>query len=151
MTAKSHGLSNTWLYKLWGNVKYRCENKDGLHYHNYGGRGITLHPPWSKDFLAFAKAVGERPSPLHTLERIKNDRGYVPGNIGWATRKEQAHNMRKNVRVTIDGRTQILSAWGAELGINMATVYYRLSKGMTHKEALLTPRRSGRLLSALHG
>ena len=37
---------------------------------------------------------GPRPSREHTLDRIKNDEGYSPGNCRWATWTVQNHNRR---------------------------------------------------------
>jgi len=37
--------------------------------------------------------------------------------------------------VTINGRTQCLAAWAEELGINEATLRYRLTRGKTVLEA----------------
>jgi hypothetical protein len=38
--------------------------------------------------------VGKRPSDQHSLDRIKNDQGYVPGNVHWTTSTSQNHNRR---------------------------------------------------------
>ena len=35
--------------------------------------------------------LGERP-PKHELDRVDNDRGYAPGNLRWATRKQNMAN-----------------------------------------------------------
>jgi hypothetical protein len=47
---------------------------------------------WQDDFLAFLRDVGPRPTPQHTLDRIDNNGHYEPGNVRWATAKEQFEN-----------------------------------------------------------
>ena len=147
-----HGESRTSLYKLWTNVKDRCTNAKNPHFHNYGGRGIKLHPALANDFAAFKAAVGPRPSPGHTLDRRNNDGDYEPGNLTWATKKEQARNQRKNRLMTLNGRTQSMAAWAEELGLMPSTLHYRVHQGgMTEEEALTTPRRHGRKPAARVG
>lgn len=142
---EKHGMSKDPMYKIWVNIKNRCSNKNDPTFCNYGGRGISLHPEWRISFIAFSNAMGVRPSPRHTVERIDNEKGYIPGNIKWATRKEQAHNMRKNIVLTFNGRTQILAAWAEEVGLVPSTLWYRLFvAGMSIHDAIITPRRGGR-------
>ena len=146
MAGKStHGLSKTGVYQIWLNVKDRCRNPNNPYFHNYGGRGITIHPDLANDFLKFRDEVGPRPSPRHTLDRKDNDLPYQPGNLQWATKKEQARNQRKNVLMTLNGRTQPLAAWAEEIGLVPSTLHYRIHQGgMTHEQALTTQRRGGR-------
>lgn len=92
--ATRHGMSSEPEYKCWEGIKQRCLNPRHPWYSEYGGRGITVHPEWAADFLAFFAYVGERPGFEYSLDRIDNNKGYVPGNVRWATYAEQAANRR---------------------------------------------------------
>lgn len=140
----THGLCKHPLYKTWLNVKDRCRNPKNPYFHNYGGRGIKVCVQWEKSFVTFLQDVGEKPTPLHTLERKNNNGNYTPKNVVWATKKEQANNMRKNRMLTLDGRTQSLTLWAEEIGLVPSTLQYRLQQGMSVRAAISTPRRNGR-------
>lgn len=93
----AHGSSKFPEYQLWAQMKARCFNPLHKAYPDYGGRGITVHPEWVTDFGAFIAHVGRRPSPEYSLDRIDNDKGYVPGNLRWALKKVQNNNRRPKV------------------------------------------------------
>jgi hypothetical protein len=92
--AKTHGMRNTAEYGVWARMITRCENPRRDKWEYYGGRGITVSPLWRHDFAAFYAEVGPRPSVIHSIDRIDNDRGYEPGNVRWATKREQRANQR---------------------------------------------------------
>lgn len=88
---KTHGMTGTPEYKAYLNAKSRCNGRSPKWKKDYVDRGIEFAFP---NFEAFYKELGNRPSPLYTVERIDNDKGYTQGNVKWATRKEQSHNTR---------------------------------------------------------
>jgi hypothetical protein len=72
----------------------RCTNPKFKQFKDYGGRGISLYPEWQVSFQRFIDHIGPRPSKHHSVDRIDNSKGYEPGNVRWATSKEQTVNKR---------------------------------------------------------
>lgn len=82
----------TKAYARWQNMIGRCERPNHRQYSSYGGRGIEVCKEWH-DFKNFYAYVGEAPVGK-SLDRINNNGNYEPGNVRWATPKEQVHNSR---------------------------------------------------------
>ncbi len=132
-----HGAANNGpLYSLWGAMIQRCVNPNRKSYRYYGGRGIKVCDRWRNSFEAFRSDLPPRPSKEFMLERTNNDRGYEPGNVKWATAKEQANNTRRNRRFTFNGQTLTLSEWAEIIGILPSALWQRLSKGQPLNVAL---------------
>lgn len=85
------------LYNIWQQMKQRCYNPNAGYYHRYGGRGIRVCERWLSSFVNFSADIGPRPSPKHSLDRINNNGNYEPGNVRWATQKEQCANRECSV------------------------------------------------------
>jgi hypothetical protein len=84
----THGLSKDPVYTSYREAKSRCTNPKHPDYQRYGGRGIEFRFSSPGELLA---AVGQRPAG-QTLDRINPNGHYEPGNVRWATPKEQANN-----------------------------------------------------------
>lgn len=119
--------ATTKTYETWMNMNGRCKTTTRHNYALYGGRGITVCERWSA-FENFVADMGERPDGM-TLDRINNDLGYSPDNCRWAPTKEQQRNLRNNVNVEFNGRSQCVRAWEEELGMKSGVLGYRIRRG----------------------
>lgn len=79
------------LYGTWQGIKNRCYKPENKFYYCYGAKGIGMFEEWIHDFKAFYDYItdnlGEKPTSRHSLDRIKNELGYMPGNIKWSNPK----------------------------------------------------------------
>ena len=99
----SHGESRKgqWTpeYRAWVNMITRCHNPNATRYKDWGGRGITVCEEWRNNYEAFLAHIGRKPSPRHSIDRFPNNSGnYEPGNVRWATPREQNLNQRPRRR-----------------------------------------------------
>ena len=149
-TRKTHGETETRLYKVWMNMRGRCKHTSRWDYEHYGGRGIKVCEEWDKNFVAFrdwAMEAGYNPEAKHgecTLDRIDVNGDYCPENCRWVDMKTQMRNTRSNRYITIDGETMVLKDWSARTGVPVPTFLHRLESGWTEEEAILTPPKAKR-------
>lgn len=131
----THGQTNSRTYKSWAGMIGRSQNPKHIEYERYGARGITVCKEW-QEFAGFFADMGERPKGM-SIDRIDVNQGYCKENCRWATPKEQARNTRRNVLITIDGETKTVAEWVELTGAAKdKTVYQRIKKGLTGREAL---------------
>lgn len=132
-------------YHLWLGMRQRCFNPKSKAYPRYGGRGVTICEAWG-DYAVFRKDVGEPPEHGMTLERIDNNGNYEPGNVRWATRKEQANNRATNVVLTWKGKSMTLKQWAEHLGWKYGLIASRWKKGLRDAELFAPRQRAKRRL-----
>ena len=81
-------------YHSWRGMIDRCTNERHISYKFYGARGIKVCDRWRSSFEDFLSDMGEKPSKLHSIDRINGDGDYSPDNCRWATGKQQFANQR---------------------------------------------------------
>lgn len=144
-----HGeAKKTAEYSAWSGMLARCYNKKDKNYAGYGGRGIEVCERWRSDYSNFLADVGRRPGREYSIDRHPNpDGNYEPGNVRWATPREQSRNRRSNLLFTISGETKCLEEWCELHRMNSCLVSGRLRRGWSIEKALTTvpARRRGSL------
>jgi hypothetical protein len=115
-----HKQTGTKIWRTWKGVVERTTKPGSEAYCRYGGAGIGLFDDWLV-FENFAAYMGEPPTPKHSIDRIDGGKGYFPGNVRWATAKEQAHNRKTNVVVSVGGKQMILSDAAKHFGVSKST------------------------------
>lgn len=125
--SKTHGDSNTRLYKIWLGIKKRCLNKKSSRYSYYGGRGITICNDWLdyKNFKTWAEKNGY--SENLSIDRIDCNGSYCPENCRWATCRQQANNRRTNHILEYKGKKHSMTDWCKFLGLNYNKIRSRIN------------------------
>lgn len=95
---RTHGFKQSHkTYKAWLKIRERCYNPNDKSYSNYGGAGIKMSDMFYSDFMNFYNEVGEAPKGArYSVDRKDHTKGYVEGNLRWATDDQQARNRGKH-------------------------------------------------------
>jgi hypothetical protein len=87
-------------YRVWSDLRGRCNNPKNKKYKDYGGRGIKVCGRWGI-YANFLADMGRRP-PSCDIHRVNNDGDYEPGNCVWLPHSEHmrlhANQRRVNAR-----------------------------------------------------
>lgn len=121
------------LYRLWSGIKARCLYPNATGYKRYGGRGITICERWQV-FENFVSDMPSRPSPKHSIHRLNNCKGYEPGNVCWATPKEQALARQLTRIVLVDGIADSVSSTALRVGISDVTLACWMKRGFSPQQ-----------------
>jgi len=125
------------LYRIWAQMKRRCDLPTVKAHYRYGGRGIKVCREWSENFVAFEQwALNNGYDSKLTLDRRDNDGNYEPDNCRWVTRKVQANNRRTNKNVQYKGERYTIAELADKFNLPVSSLGYRLFKGMSTEEAI---------------
>jgi hypothetical protein len=128
--AKTHGEAyKTAEYRAWQLMKRRAEHSKGR---------VKVCARWQNSYENFLADVGRKSQPTDSLDRKDGTGHYEPSNCRWATKTQQAQNLRSNRLLTFKGQTKCLTQWAREYGVNAKTLAQRLDHGWTVNKALGT-------------
>ena len=130
-----HGAYGTSEYNVWRSMIQRCTNPKVKNWHLYGGRGITVCQQWRDSAAAFLAYMGPRPSDCE-LDRIDNNGNYEPGNVRWATHRQNTNNRRVTLLLTAQGQTLPLSEWAERTGLSYELLFDRFVAGWSASRIL---------------
>ena len=133
------------LYRVWKNLRNRCNNPRAVKYHRYGGRGIHICKEWD-NYITFREwAIENGYGPSLQIDRINNDGDYEPSNCRFVTNKQNANNRDACHYLTVHGVTHTLSEWSDITGIASRVLWARTKYGIDEDRILLKgDLRSGR-------
>lgn len=129
-TRKTHGLSQTKVYRDYQNMLSRCYNTKEAGYENYGGRGIIVCDSWRESFENFWEDVKDQWYDGASLDRIDFDGNYELSNIRWVDYSVQIHNQRKRKNSSSKCKgvswNKKANKWEAYISIDKKRVYLGL-------------------------
>jgi hypothetical protein len=131
------------FYNLWINIKARCYKETSLSFPGYGGLGVEMDSSWIDSYRVFALYMGPRPSLKHSVDRINPFGNYEPGNVRWATTKQQANNKRKSFHIPWRGSVMTIMQIAESEGVNYNRLYQLLRvKNFSTEEAVAASKSS---------
>jgi len=136
---EKHGMCGSPEHRAWAGMRERClGNWSSNHTESYRRKGIGICKRW-QDFNNFYADMGDKPSPLHSLDRIDNNGDYQPDNCRWATTQQQNNNKSNNVLLTYKGKTLTVAQWSRRLGISYHTLMSRHRSGWSDTKVICHP------------
>ena len=140
---KTHGLSNTRIYRIYSGMKDRCYNERTPLYKYYGARGIKVCEWWLDRFSNFYEwAISNGYEENLSIDRIDNDGDYKPSNCRWVNMTKQANNKSNNKKVSIGGESKSIAEWSEIYGVDASLSYSRHSNGVRGEDIFIMKKRS---------
>lgn len=140
-TLTTHGLRSDPVWQAWRSMISRCTSPKDISFKNYGARGISVCRFLFSDPRNLKSLIGEKTSPLLSLDRIDSNGHYScgqcidcseknwPMNVRWLDRALQNRNTRANRMITYHGQTMCLAEWAEFTGLSSSTILGRIKRG----------------------
>lgn len=90
-----HGMIDAPEYQAWKAMNWRVKSQHPKIAPYYRDKGILVCEEWKQSFPNFLAHIGMMPSVGLTVDRINGNGHYEPGNVRWATRREQLLNQSR--------------------------------------------------------
>lgn len=126
---RKHGYIGTREYLAWKGIKQRVFNKNNKDYEVYSKVGMS--DSFANDFTAFLEDIGKIPEGMEgrvSVDRIDNTKGYVEGNVRWATDVEQARNKGRYA----NNKSGVTGVYNKQ-GKRWVATWYSSPKNQKHK------------------
>jgi len=139
-----HGETKTKLYGIWHSMKQRILNPKSQAYKDYGGRGITICPEWTNDYIAFRDWAGNNGYKEDLFIDRRNPNGnYEPSNCRFLTILESNRNKTNTITMEIANEIRALYVTGnytqeklaKKFNILIATVSFIINNKTWRKNA----------------
>ena len=125
------------LYRIYHDMKRRCQKEYRQDYGRYGRRGINVCQEWKNSYETFRDwALSHGYSMELTIDRIDVNGDYCPENCRWATQIEQQNNKRSNHIIEVRGEKMTLAEASRKYGIKYGTLASRIYRGASDEEAI---------------
>lgn len=142
------------MYKIWQEMKSRCENNNHPLYEKYGGSGIGYQPSW-EDFEGFYTDMKTAYPNSLVLSRLDITADYSKANCYWKdilnpaidienyqVREKPVQEKKKLAKFFVyKGAINDIAGFSAQYNINYFTLKKRLSRGWSIEQALSQPVR----------
>lgn len=150
--AKTHGLSNHPLFKIWVGIKVRCETEGRDNNPYYYDKGVSMCDEWKNNFVSFynwaldngwEKGM-EIDKDVKAKELGVSALIYSPEMCSVITRKENCNNRSSNRILTFNGFTKNVTQWEEEMGLPNEVILQRLGRGWDTERSITTPLLKGK-------
>ena len=138
------------LYAVYRAMRQRCLCTKHPSYKFYSKNGITVCGEWMGEdgFANFKKWALEngydysKDRKEQSLDRVDNLKGYSPDNCRWVSHSQNCKNTSRNVELTYDGKTMVITDWAKEVGLSVGAIRNRMKKTDNVEEILFSEKLS---------
>lgn len=127
-TITKHGGYGERLYKIWSQMKERCNNPHNKHYSYYGGKGVAVCEEWT-EYAPFRDwSIKNGYSGGLSIDRIDPNKGYSPDNCRWITISENSRKASKKHIITVNGISKNCAEWETSLNLGRNAVTHWIKR-----------------------